>query len=398
MRSSCKPQCGSVFVLRRTSDVPHPAFAVAECVAARPYPLLHQHANKAAQSHPPRRRSHQPRRSRPRALLDPAVACVLSHSEAAALLRLRAGSENPPAPSSSDMQPQYDAPGPWSINLGRDALASVRLCNGGLVLVPPPPQWTSGSSTVSLKQGPQVTFKELAKMAKKQRVGAYECFFDGETPPQKIAAISDTTQRTASLQPLVDGKPPTVVLGGFGMHRFKGTDPAADTHSKIRALGHAAAYGHVLDVCTGLGYTAIALADIPTVTAVTTIELDQVMVDMQQRNPWSERLFVDPKINRIVADAVNALPDLPSDMFRAVVHDPPAQAMAGELYSESFYSQLARVLAPDGKLFHYIGDPSSSESGRLYKGIVHRLLHAGFSRVQEAPGAFGLTAYASKYN
>jgi uncharacterized protein len=328
------------------------------------------------------------------------VACVLSHVEAAALLRLRARVGNlaaaPLSPSSSDALTQYDAPGPWSINLGRDSLASVLLCNGGLVLVPAPPQSPSLSPTAALTPRPQVTFEQLAKMAKKQRVGAYECFFDGETPPQKIAGISDTTQRTASLQPLVDGKPPTVVLGGFGMHRFKGTDPAADTVSKIRALGSAAAYGCVLDICTGLGYTAIALADIPTVTAVTTIELDPVMVDMQQRNPWSERLFVDPKIDRVVGDAVHALCGLPSDTFRAVLHDPPAQAMAGELYSELFYTQLSRVLAQDGKLFHYIGDPSSSESGRLYRGIVQRLLNAGFYRVQEAPGAFGLTAFASK--
>ena len=52
-----------------------------------------------------------------------------------------------------------------------------------------------------------------------------------------------------------------------------------DTEAKLRALGPALR-GDMLDVCTGLGYTAIAAAREARVTSVTTIELDPLMVRM----------------------------------------------------------------------------------------------------------------------
>lgn len=55
--------------------------------------------------------------------------------------------------------------------------------------------------------------------------------------------------------------------------------------------------------------------------------------------------------------------------------------------------QLRRVLTPNGVLFHYIGDPSSKASGRLFKGVLERLREAGFEPKTNA-GAFGITARA----
>ena len=109
-----------------------------------------------------------------------------------------------------------------------------------------------------------VEWKFLAKLAKKQRKGAWKCYAD--RPPSKAMAFSELTGRTASLLPLdsLEGKPgsrreargaavpPTALLGGFNMHRMKGVHPGVDTDNKIAALGPRLR-GSVLDICTGLG-------------------------------------------------------------------------------------------------------------------------------------------------
>jgi len=64
------------------------------------------------------------------------------------------------------------------------------------------------------------------------------------------------------------------------------------------------------------------------------------------------------------------------------------------VYGLQFYSELRRVLTKDGTLFHYIGNPESKESGRLYQGITQRLQEAGFVNVKKAVKAFGLVAQA----
>ena len=71
---------------------------------------------------------------------------------------------------------------------------------------------------------------------------------------------------------------------------------------------------------------------------------------------------------------------LASDSVDAILHDPPRFGIAGELYSQVFYDQLARVLRRKGKLFHYTGAPNKLTSGRDVAGeVVKRLRHAGFS-------------------
>lgn len=146
-------------------------------------------------------------------------------------------------------------------------------------------------------------------------------------------------------------------------------------------------------MCTGLGYTAIALATVEPVSKVTTIELDPVIADVvSARNPWSEQLFRNEKIVRVVGDATEVLPTLEAGQFDVAVHDPPAQAMGGELYSLEFYGELARVLVRGGRLFHYVGDPDSGESGRLFRGVQKRLGEAGFKQIRTDKEAFGVVA------
>jgi hypothetical protein len=191
----------------------------------------------------------------PTALLDASVACVLSHHEAAALLKLRNQAARIPAGERSVV-----AGGDWAINLGMQRVSEVIVTPKGLIIIPRDgPGDDSGANDDNTDEGlpVQVTFGELSKMSKK--CNAFELYADGVTAPDKIAGISAETARTASLQPHVEGAPPTAVLGGFGMHRFKGdTDPGRDTAAKILALGHPR--GACLDVCTGLGVRLIFLS------------------------------------------------------------------------------------------------------------------------------------------
>ena len=150
----------------------------------------------------------------------------------------------------------------------------------------------------------------------------------------------------------------------------------------------------MLDVCTGLGYTACGAASSAATTEVVTIELDPLMVYLQRTNPWSQQLFDDDKIVRLLGDATEILPTLPEGYFDVVIHDPPANSMSGELYSLEVYSQIRRSMRTGGRFYHYVGDPKSQASGRLFKGILERLREAGFDSPKKVEKAYGILAVA----
>src|SRR5207253_11389895 len=97
-------------------------------------------------------------------------------------------------------------------------------------------------------------------------------------------------------------------------------------------------------------------------------------------------------ITQNVVDAIEAVPEMASGSFSAVVHDPPTMALGGALYSEDFYRELRRVLSRGGKLFHYICDPHSNLGKRQWPGVMKRLKQAGFTRIERHPEAYGVTA------
>lgn len=204
---------------------------------------------------------------------------------------------------------------------------------------------------------------------------------------EKIQFYSDFQDRFYSLMPTL--KAPTMLISGIPMHRIKDTDPHRDTLSKIKAVSPVA--GRVLDTTMGLGYTAIEAAK--AAEHVTTIELDPTVVEVCRRNPWSQGLFDNPKISRLIGDAYDVIEQFEDGSFSRIVHDPPMFSLAGDLYSADFYRQLLRVLKPRGRLFHYIGDPKSRSGSGVTRGVVRRLLEAGFQRVKPRPGAFGVVAY-----
>jgi predicted methyltransferase len=212
------------------------------------------------------------------------------------------------------------------------------------------------------------------------------CFAVGGDGPQRIQSFSSVTNRPCSLMPT--DAAPTLLVAGFPMHRIKDTDPHRDTLSKIRTVEPVV--GKVLDTATGLGYTAIEASR--TADRVVTIELDPVVLDIARLNPWSQRLFDEPKITQLVGDSCEVIRGLEDGAFSRIIHDPPTLSLAGELYSGAFYQQLFRVLSHGGRLFHYTGDPSSNLGARVARGAARRLRDAGFARVAPYPQAFGLVA------
>ena len=212
------------------------------------------------------------------------------------------------------------------------------------------------------------------------------CFLIEGGQAQVIQSFSETFQRVYTLYPTQAA--PTMLVSGLPMHRIKDTDPWRDTQAKIRALGHFG--GRVLDTTTGLGYTAILAAE--QAANITTVELDPAAQKIARQNPWSQSLFGSPKIEQIIGDSNDVIETFSAGQFNAIIHDPPMFSLAGELYSLEFYRQAYRVLKPNGRMFHYIGNPESKSGGRMTSGVVRRLKQAGFRDVQMRPKAFGVLA------
>lgn len=223
----------------------------------------------------------------------------------------------------------------------------------------------------------------MLKQIKDDRQSCYEL---KESGIEKIEAFSEYTGRYYSLYPTLVA--PTMLLSGIPMHRVKDTDPHTDTLAKIQ-VAHPA--GQVLDTTTGLGYTAIQASKAS--EQVTTIELDPTVITLCRRNPWSLELFDNPRIMQLIGDSFEVIQTFDTARFSCVIHDPPTFSLAGDLYSAEFYAQVYRVLKPNGRFFHYIGDLNSSSGRRVARGVSQRLQQVGFQRVLPKQKAYALMAY-----
>lgn len=242
---------------------------------------------------------------------------------------------------------------------------------------------------VELPSGRMVSWSAIEEIAGHFRSSrlSNKCFLLRGDELVPIQGYSGYTNRFYSL--LATAGAPTLVAGGFPMHRIKGTDPIKDTSEKIKAISPVT--GRVLDTAMGLGYTAIMASK--TADEVITIEIDPQVVEIAKLNPWSRELFENPKIKVIVGDSFEVIRDFPDQYFDRVIHDPPIVSLAGDLYSLDFYKQLYRVLRPRGRLFHYIGNPEHKMGHRVTRGVIIRLQEAGFKKVVPRPQAFGVVAY-----
>jgi predicted methyltransferase len=213
------------------------------------------------------------------------------------------------------------------------------------------------------------------------------CFLIEGGQAVKIQCFSEAFNRFYGLMPTE--RAPTLLISGILMHRIQGITPDRDTLAKVRTI--APLTGRVLDTCTGLGYTAIEAAR--TAEQVVTVELDPAVLEVARLNPWSWALFDNPRIEQLVGDSFDMIPQFEDGAFARILHDPPTFSLAGDLYSGEFYRHLYRVLKPKGRLFHYVGDLDSRLGRNVVRGVVRRLQEAGFARIVRRSEAFGVVAY-----
>jgi uncharacterized protein len=167
---------------------------------------------------------------------------------------------------------------------------------------------------------------------------------------------------------------PTFEIDGIKMLPTARVSPYADAGHKVglvRPRGKT-----ILDTCGGLGYFAAWCLELEAVD-VHSYEKSSDVIWMRGLNPWSPP--AGGVLRLVNGDVAAAIESLPEQSYDAVLHDPPRFGIAGELYSQAFYDQIARVLRPRGVLFHYTGTPNKLTSGRdVPNEVAGRLRRAGF--------------------
>ncbi|HVO46461.1 MAG TPA: hypothetical protein VMT29_09000 [Steroidobacteraceae bacterium] len=169
--------------------------------------------------------------------------------------------------------------------------------------------------------------------------------------------------------------PPTFEIDGIKMLPTERVSPWDDAERKVALVRPRGKL--LLDTCGGLGYFA-ACGLKSGAAGIRSYEKNADVIWLRSLNPWSPR--AGGPLNLIHADVVTEVATLPADSVDAILHDPPRFGIAGELYSEDLYQQLARVLRRKGLLYHYTGAPNRLTSGRdVAREVAARLRRAGFA-------------------
>lgn len=170
---------------------------------------------------------------------------------------------------------------------------------------------------------------------------------------------------------------PTFEIDGIKMLPTAKESPLDDARRKVALVQPAGKA--VLDTCGGLGYFAACCLDVD-VAQIQSFEKNEDVLWLRRLNPWSpDPTQSNGRLQLTHADIALAIEALPDATFDAALHDPPRFGIAGELYSLTFYQQLARVLRKGGRVFHYTGSPNKLTSGRdVPREVAHRLERAGF--------------------
>jgi predicted methyltransferase len=167
---------------------------------------------------------------------------------------------------------------------------------------------------------------------------------------------------------------PTFEIDGIKMLPSAKISPFEDAQTKVALIQPK--NKTILDTCGGLGYFG-AWCVRGGARHVQSYEVNSGVLWLRSINPWSPAAA--PALTLIQEDVTRAVVTLGASSVDAILHDPPRFGIAGELYSSSFYGQLARVLKRRGRIFHYTGTPNKLTSGRdVPNEVVKRLRAAGF--------------------
>ncbi len=181
---------------------------------------------------------------------------------------------------------------------------------------------------------------------------------------------------------------PTFEIDGIKMLPTSKDSPYSDAQRKVDLI--APCGKHVLDTCGGLGYfAACCLAE--GATRVFSVEKNADVLWLREFNPWSPDIDAESRLELVHDDIVKRITTLPDQSFDAALHDPPRFGIAGELYSQAFYDELARVLRTNARMFHYTGTPNTKTSGRDVPGeVAKRLQKSGFTAERALDGVFAV--------
>ena len=204
------------------------------------------------------------------------------------------------------------------------------------------------------------------------------------------SAFEPVARFAGSLVKLVptDWGPPTFEIDGIKMLPTARVSPYADAERKVGLIEPRGK--SILDTCGGLGYFA-AWCLRGAAARVLSCERNPDVLWLRSLNPWSPECGAPAAAVTALtlkrADITEEITALPAGSFDAVLHDPPRFGIAGELYSQWFYDQLARVLRRGGRLFHYTGAPQQVSRGRdLAREVARRLGRSGFTTEFNADG------------
>ncbi len=182
--------------------------------------------------------------------------------------------------------------------------------------------------------------------------------------------------------------PPTFEIDGVKMLPTARVSPYQDALAKVALVEPRGKV--ILDTCGGLGYFAAGCLAAGA-ARVLSFEIDPDVLWLRTLNPWSPAPA--PALALTVGDVAAHLAELPGACVDAVLHDPPRFRLAGDLYSQSFYDGLARVLRGRGRLFHYTGAPNRRSRGRDLPGeVLARLRRAGFEARRHGDGVLAVKA------
>jgi uncharacterized protein len=183
---------------------------------------------------------------------------------------------------------------------------------------------------------------------------------------------------------------PTFEIDGIKMLPSAQVSPFEDAQRKVALVqprGKA-----ILDTCGGLGYFAACCLE-GGAHRIVSYEKNPDVIWLRTMNPWSPQSGVDrdQRYELDIADVAVKIAELPAEGFDAALHDPPRFGIAGELYSQRFYDELARVMKRKARLFHYTGTPNKLTSGRdVPNEVANRLKRAGFATELKLDGVLAI--------
>ncbi|PMQ06816.1 Polyamine aminopropyltransferase [Dyella sp. AD56] len=172
---------------------------------------------------------------------------------------------------------------------------------------------------------------------------------------------------------------PTFEIDGIKMLPTSKESPVDDARRKVALVEPRGKV--VLDTCGGLGYFAACCLEAG-VARIQSFEKNPDVLWLRTLNPWSPDPDAPSSGGRLQlthADVSQAIVQIADASVDALLHDPPRFGIAGELYAQAFYDQLARVLRRGGRMFHYTGSPNKLTSDRdVPREVEKRLEKAGF--------------------